>query len=217
MAVDSQSLAHRTRQRAAIILESLFSPRSERQREVRRIVGLCVPFLILVTFLGFFPLVEMVRISVSESQFVTQGFTLDAYRVLVTDPYYRRIAFNSLWFAAATTIAAVAVAVPVAHALAKYDLLGDLNYSERNIVEKLFQTYTMRVGRFHETWNGSQLSVERWLTAYTVYYNLSGTTKRWRTSRRSKRLNGRVQSSSAGRDVLQIRHTDTGDSSSMSF
>ena len=102
-------------------------------------------------------------------------------------------------------------------ALAKTDLLGDLNYSERNIVEKLFQTYTMRVGRFHETWNGSQLSVERWLTAYTVYYNLSGTTKRWRTGRRSKRLNGRVQSSSAGRDVLQIRHTDTGDSSSMSF
>ena len=82
MAVDSQSLAHRTRQRAAIILESLFSPRSERQREVRRIVGLCVPFLIPVTFSGFFALVEMVRISVSESQFVTQGFTLDAYRVL---------------------------------------------------------------------------------------------------------------------------------------
>ena len=36
-------------------------------------------------------------------------------------------------------------------ALAKTDLLGDLNYSERNNVEKLFQTYTMRVGRFHET------------------------------------------------------------------
>ena len=50
-------------------------------------------------------------------------------------------------------------------ALAKTDLLGDLNYSERNIVEKLFQTYTMRVGRFHETWNGSQPSAERWLTA----------------------------------------------------
>ena len=56
-------------------------------------------------------------------------------------------------------------------ALAKTDLLGDLNYSERNIVEKLFQTYTMRVGRFHETWNGSQPSAERWLTAYTAYYN----------------------------------------------
>ena len=56
-------------------------------------------------------------------------------------------------------------------ALAKTDLLGDLNYSERNIVEKLFQTYTMRIGRFHETWNGSQLSAERWLTAYTAYYN----------------------------------------------
>ena len=56
-------------------------------------------------------------------------------------------------------------------ALAKTDLTGDLNYSERNIVEKLFQTYTMRVGRFHETWNGSQPSAKRWLTAYTAYYN----------------------------------------------
>ena len=36
-------------------------------------------------------------------------------------------------------------------ALAKTGLLGGLNYSDRNIVEKLFQTYTMRVGRFHET------------------------------------------------------------------
>ena len=56
-------------------------------------------------------------------------------------------------------------------ALAKTDLTGDLNYSERNIVEKLFQTYTMRVGRFHETWNGSQPALGAWLTAYTAYYN----------------------------------------------
>ena len=56
-------------------------------------------------------------------------------------------------------------------ALAKTDLLGDLNYSKRDIVEKLFQTYTKYVGRFHETWNGSQPSAERWLTAYTAHYN----------------------------------------------
>lgn len=56
-------------------------------------------------------------------------------------------------------------------ALARTDLDGDLNYTERNVVEKLFQTYTMRIGRFHETWNGGQLSAERWLTAYTFYYN----------------------------------------------
>ena len=56
-------------------------------------------------------------------------------------------------------------------ALAKTDLTGDLNYSEQNLVEKLFQTYPMRVGRFHGTWNDSQPSAERWLTAYTTYYN----------------------------------------------
>lgn len=48
---------------------------------------------------------------------------------------------------------------------------GDLNYSERNLVEKFSQTVTMRINRFHETWNGSQPSAERWLTADTTYYN----------------------------------------------
>ena len=56
-------------------------------------------------------------------------------------------------------------------ALARTNLNGDLNYSDRNIVEKLFQTFTMRIDRFHETWNGSQSSAEHWLTAYTAYYN----------------------------------------------
>ena len=36
-------------------------------------------------------------------------------------------------------------------ALARTDLSGELNYTDRNIVEKLFQTYTMRIERFHET------------------------------------------------------------------
>ena len=56
-------------------------------------------------------------------------------------------------------------------ALACTDPDDDLKYSKRNIVEKLFQTFTMRISRFHETWNGSQSSAERWLTAYTAYYN----------------------------------------------
>jgi len=55
-------------------------------------------------------------------------------------------------------------------ALARTGLAGDLNYSDRT-VEKLFQTFTMRIDRFHEIWNGSQTSAERWLTAYTAYYN----------------------------------------------
>jgi putative transposase len=54
---------------------------------------------------------------------------------------------------------------------AKTDLSGYLNYTDHNIVEKLIQTSTMRIGRFHETWNGSQPSAERWLTAYVYYYN----------------------------------------------
>jgi len=56
-------------------------------------------------------------------------------------------------------------------ALARTDLSGELNYTDRNIVEKLFQTYTMLIKRFQETWNGSQAGAERWLTAYTAYSN----------------------------------------------
>ena len=51
-------------------------------------------------------------------------------------------------------------------ALAKTDLDGHLDYTDRNIVEKLFQTFTMGLTRFYGTWNGSQPGAERWLTAY---------------------------------------------------
>ena len=103
-------------------LMTIASPQSERQRELRRIVVLCVPFLSLLTFSGIVPLTEMFRISFSESRLTTEGFTLEYYQQLVTDPYYRTIAFNTLWFAMATTVASIAIAVPVAHSLEKYDL-----------------------------------------------------------------------------------------------
>lgn len=56
-------------------------------------------------------------------------------------------------------------------ALARTNLSRNSNCTDINIVEELFQTYTMRIGGFHETWNGNQTSAERWLTAYTVWYN----------------------------------------------
>lgn len=103
-------------------VQTILSPTTERHREHRRIVALCLPFLVLLTFSGVFPLTEMFRISFSEARLVTEGFTLEYYRQLVTDPYYRNIAINTLWFAVATTVASIGVAVPVAHALEKYDL-----------------------------------------------------------------------------------------------
>jgi len=36
-------------------------------------------------------------------------------------------------------------------ALARTDLNSKRNYTDRNIAEKLFQTYTMRVEQFHKT------------------------------------------------------------------
>ena len=43
-------------------------------------------------------------------------------------------------------------------AFAKTDFSSRLNYTDRNIVEKLFQTFTMRIEQFDETWNSSQPS-----------------------------------------------------------
>jgi putative spermidine/putrescine transport system permease protein len=101
---------------------ALGAPRTERERERRRIVGLCAPFVVLALVAGVYPLVEMVRISVAEAKYVTQGFSLDAYRDLAANPYLWRSAWNTLWFAVATTVASLVAATATAHALEKYDL-----------------------------------------------------------------------------------------------
>jgi putative spermidine/putrescine transport system permease protein len=105
-------------------LRWLFDPRSEADRERRRVLALCAPFAVLLLVAGLYPLWNALRMSVSVEPYRSVGFTLDAYRELVGDPYYRRVAFNTLWFATATTVASVAVAVPIAHAIEKYDLPG---------------------------------------------------------------------------------------------
>jgi putative spermidine/putrescine transport system permease protein len=121
MAVEEPTAVGRARRAATRVVR----PRTERDRVRRRIVALCLPFVVLATVSGFVPLWEMAKISVSESQFFTEGFTLEAYRTLVTDPYYWNVAVNTLLFAIATTAASLAVAVPAAHALEKYDLPGE--------------------------------------------------------------------------------------------
>ncbi len=95
---------------------------SERQRERLRLLALCAPFAVLLVVAGVYPLWEAFRMSVSVQPYESVGFTLDAYQELFTDPYYRTVALNTLWFATLTTVASVGIAVPIAHALRKYDL-----------------------------------------------------------------------------------------------
>jgi putative transposase len=56
-------------------------------------------------------------------------------------------------------------------ALARRELSGQLDYSERNLVEKLFQTVAMRIDRFHSFWRGSPASARRWLRRFQYHYN----------------------------------------------
>ncbi len=56
-------------------------------------------------------------------------------------------------------------------ALARHDLSGQLNYSDRNHVEKWFQTVSMRIDRFHSFWRGSPASARRWLRRFRHHYN----------------------------------------------
>ena len=48
-------------------------------------------------------------------------------------------------------------------ALARLDLPGGLNYSDRNLIEKWFQTVAMGIDRFHTFCRGSPASARRWL------------------------------------------------------
>ncbi|MGB9955220.1 ABC transporter permease [Haloferax prahovense] len=105
--------------------ETVANPVTEREREYRRIVALCAPFAVLLLVAGLYPLSEVVRISVSTAQYRSVGFSLDAYATLFGDSYYRQVAFDSLWLTTGTTLVSVGLAVPIAHALEKYDLPGE--------------------------------------------------------------------------------------------
>jgi transposase-like protein len=56
-------------------------------------------------------------------------------------------------------------------ALACHKLSDQLNYIERNHIEKWFQTVSMRIDRFHSFWRGSQTGARRWLRRFRYYYN----------------------------------------------
>ncbi|GGM62924.1 putative spermidine/putrescine transport system permease protein [Halarchaeum rubridurum] len=122
---DAPSTGRDRRTGVAGVLDALSDPVTERDREYRRIAALCAPFAALVLLAGLYPLAEVVRISVSTDQYRSVGVSLGAYATLFGDPYYRSVAFNSLWLAAGTTVVSVALAVPIAHALEKYDLPGE--------------------------------------------------------------------------------------------
>ncbi len=46
-------------------------------------------------------------------------------------------------------------------ALSRLGLSGRVDYTDRNLIEKWFQTLKMRVDRFHNSWVGSRLSVRQ--------------------------------------------------------
>ena len=68
-------------------------------------------------------------------------------------------------------------------ALARRELSGQLNYSERNLIKKLFQTVAMRIGRFLSFWRGSPASARRQLRRLKYHYNYA---------RPNQALNGRT-------------------------
>ena len=55
--------------------------------------------------------------------------------------------------------------------LVRRKLSGQLNYRERNHIEKWFYTVTMRIDRFHSFSRGSQASAKRWLRHFRHHYN----------------------------------------------
>ena len=56
-------------------------------------------------------------------------------------------------------------------ALARLGLSGRRDYTDRNLIEKWFQTLKMRIYRFHNSWDGSRSSVRRWCSQFAHYYN----------------------------------------------
>ncbi len=56
-------------------------------------------------------------------------------------------------------------------ALARLGLRGHRNYTDRNLIEKWFQTLKQRIDRFYHSWVGSRRSVRQWIGQFVHYYN----------------------------------------------
>jgi putative transposase len=56
-------------------------------------------------------------------------------------------------------------------AIARLGLNGQVDYTDRNLIEKWFHTFKMRVDRFHNSWVGSRASVREWIEQFMHYYN----------------------------------------------
>jgi len=56
-------------------------------------------------------------------------------------------------------------------ALARLGLSGRRDYTDRNLIEKWFQTLKMRIDCFHNSRVGSRSSVRRWCSQFVHYYN----------------------------------------------
>ncbi len=56
-------------------------------------------------------------------------------------------------------------------ALARVGLSGRRDYTDRNLIEKWFQTLKMRIDRFHNSWVSSRSSVRRWCLQSAHYYS----------------------------------------------
>ncbi|APX97908.1 IS6 family transposase [Natronorubrum daqingense] len=56
-------------------------------------------------------------------------------------------------------------------ALARLGLNGRVDYIDRNLIEKWFHTFKMRVDCFHNSWVGSRRSARKWIEQFVHYYN----------------------------------------------
>jgi putative spermidine/putrescine transport system permease protein len=108
--------------RVAAGVQVCLAPRTERERERRRILGLTIPFFVLAIFAAFVPLAYMVRMSLSADNLRNEGWSTAAWETILSEPTYYRVAFNTLWFAALAAVVSVAVGIGVTHAIEKYDL-----------------------------------------------------------------------------------------------
>ena len=53
--------------------------------------------------------------------------------------------------------------------LARIGLSGQLDYTDRNHIEKGFHTLKMWIDRFHTSWVGSRPSVRQWIAVFVHY------------------------------------------------
>lgn len=88
----------------------------------KALLGMILPGFIIMIVLYVIPLIILIRFSFYEhvpGQFMKSAWSFESYKLFISNPFYRKVLFDSLWLAAKVVFYTILLGYPVAYLLAR--------------------------------------------------------------------------------------------------